>query len=364
VRGTFAARLGTKQPDNNQQKATTMSRSRPLAFAALALAAPSAYAHHSPAAYDMAAQITIEGTVADFEWANPHVYVSLQETTTAGEKRVWQVELFSPSSLKRYGWTETTLAAGDRIKVVASPGRNRERHVAFLQTLERSGTLLLDARRVITNTVPPAQSPGAPTFSAKSLAGTWVTLPGPALGQLLGGAASLPMTPKGAAALATFSDDTDNPGRNCGAYTAPVYMILPIFRSIEIGADAIVIRGEEGGEERTIHMNRASHDGASVSVQGDSIGRWEGDVLVVDTTHFAEHRLGIAGGVPSSTAKHLVERFQLTPGGAGLTYTVTIEDPEYLTTAVQAMSPWTYRPDVPFQPLACNLENARRFLSE
>jgi hypothetical protein len=190
-----------------------------------------------------------------------------------------------------------------------------------------------------------------------------VTLPGPGLGQLLGGAASLPLTPKGAAALAAFTD-AENPGRNCGAYTAPVYMVLPIFRSIEIGADAIVIRGEEGAEVRTIHMNRASHDGVATSVQGDSIGRWDGDALVVDSTRFAEHRLGLGGGLPSSSAKHLVERFQLTPDGAGLTYTVTIEDPEYLTTPVQAMSPWTYRPDVPFQPLDCNLENARRFLGE
>ena len=68
--------------------------------------------------------------------------------------------------------------------------------------------------------------------------------------------------------------------------------------------------------------------------------------------------------MPSSPAKHLVERFQLQPGGGGLIYTFTIEDPEYLTTAVQGMSPWAYRPDVPFQPLECNLENARRFLGE
>jgi len=338
-----------------------MSSSRPLTFAALALTMPGAYAHHSPAAYDMAAQVTIEGTVANFEWANPHAYVSLQETT--GEKRIWQIELLSPSSLKRYGWTATTIASGDRIKVLAHPGRDPARNVAFLQTLERSSTLLLDARRVITNTVPAPQSPGAPSFSAKSFAGTWLTLPGPALGQLLGGAGTLPMTPKGAAALATFSD-TENPGRDCGEYTAPVYMVLPIFRSIEIGTDSIVIRGEEFGQERTIHMNRTSHDGATASVQGDSIGRSEGEALIVDTTHFAEHRLGIAGGLPSSPAKHLVERFQLQPGGGGLIYTFTIEDPAYLTTAVQGMSPWSYRPDVPFQPLECNLENARRFLSE
>jgi hypothetical protein len=339
-----------------------MSSCRPLSFAALVLTVPAAYAHHSPAAYDFAAQVTIEGTVADIEWANPHVYVSLREATA--EARVWHVELYSPSALKRYGWTPTTLAAGDRIKVVANPGRNRERSIAFLQTLERSGALLLDARRVTTDTAPPPPPPGAPAFSANSLAGTWVTMPGPALGQLLGGVAALPMTPKGKAAVAAFTDATENPGRDCGEYTSPVYMVLPIFRSIEIGADAIAIRGEEFGQARTIHLNRASHDGATPSVQGDSIGRWDGGALVVDSTHFAEHPLGNAGGLPSSPAKHLVERFELAPGGGGLIYTFTIEDPEYLASPVQGMSRWAYRPDVPFQPLECDLDNARRFLEE
>jgi len=333
-------------------------------FAAALLAATGALAHHSPAAYDMATQVTIEGTVANFEWANPHAYVSLRETAAAGEERVWLIELFSPSSMKQYGWTATTLAVGDRIKVVANPGRNRARNVAFLQTIERSGAVLIDARAVLGGASRPPP-PGAATtsFSAQSLAGVWSTLAGPALGQLLGGVANLPLTPKGAAAVAEFKD-TANPGRDCVPFAAPVYMILPVFRSIEIRSDAVVIDGEEGGVARTIHMNRATHEGATASVLGDSVGRWDGAALVVDSTHFAEHRLGNGGGLPSSPAKHLVERFELAPGGAALTYTFTLEDPEYLTTAVQGTSTWAYRPDVKFQPLECNLENARRFLGD
>ena len=77
-----------------------MIRHRLLVFAAAALAT-GAHAHHSPAAYDMATQVTIEGTVANFEWTNPHAYLTLRKATTAAEERVWQIELFSPSSLKR-----------------------------------------------------------------------------------------------------------------------------------------------------------------------------------------------------------------------------------------------------------------------
>jgi hypothetical protein len=337
-----------------------MTGFRTFGGAALTLAAPLALAHHSPAAYDRAAQITIVGMVTHFEWANPHAYVTVKEGTPTGSERLWLVELVSPSSLRQFGWSATTLAAGDQVSLTANPGRDRERNIASLTSVEKAGTVLLDIRNIF----PPkgAEPKSASAFSAKSLAGTWASMPGPVIGQFTDGAAALPTTPKGAAAIRDFRD-TVNPGRDCVPFPAPFYMIFPIFRSITVGDDAVVIRSEEGDVDRTVHMNRTSHDGATVSVQGDSIGRWEGDVLFVDTTHFAEHRLGNAAGLPSSAAKHLVERFQLTPGG-GLSYTFTIEDAEYLTAAVTGMSSWAYRPDVTFAPIACNLDNARRFLSD
>jgi hypothetical protein len=194
--------------------------------------------------------------------------------------------------------------------------------------------------------------------------GVWATLPGPALGQLLGNAAALPTTPRGAERIRGFKDADSNPGRDCVPFAAPIYMILPVYRSIEVGADAVVIRGEEGGVDRTVHLNRSTHEGAAASVQGDSIGRFENGALVVDTTHFAEHPIGNGAGLPSSRAKHLVERFELAPDGAALTYTYVLEDPEYLTEPVRGLSPWAYRPDVTYAPIECNLENARRFLGE
>ena len=147
-------------------------------------------------------------------------------------------------------------------------------------------------------------------------------------------------------------------------YSVPLYMILPIYRRIEIAGDTIVIRGEEDGIDRTVHTNRSTHAGGAVSLLGDSIGHFEGDVLVVDTALFAEHGMGNAAGLPASTRKHLVERFELTPDRVALTYKFTLEDPEYLTAPVQGTARWAYRPDVTYAPIACNLENARRFLQD
>jgi len=50
-----------------------------LVVAAAGLVARSVLAHHSPARYDLQTQRTVEGTIADYEWGNPHVYLSVRE---------------------------------------------------------------------------------------------------------------------------------------------------------------------------------------------------------------------------------------------------------------------------------------------
>jgi hypothetical protein len=347
---------------------------RTLAYLAAALlAATPALAHHSPAAYDIQTTVAFDGTVTRFEWANPHVYLSVQD---AAGGRTWLVELISPSALKEFGWTPTTLASGDRVKVVAYPGRNAARGNAFLVAVEKGGTVLYDTRSAMrasglreagSAALATAAGSGAAAASAAratSVAGTWSTQAGPALGQLLANSAALPVTPRGAELIRTFKDAESNPGRDCVPFAPPVYMILPVYRSIEIGAGAVIVRGEEGDVNRTIHLDRTSHDGAAASVLGDSIGHFENGVLVVDTASFAEHPIGNGAGLPSSPRKHLVERFEVAPDGKSLVYTFVLEDPEYLTEPVRGMAPWVYRPDVKYAAIPCNLETARRFLDE
>src|SRR5262249_23648880 len=154
----------------------------------------------------------------------------------------------------------------------------------------------------------------------------------------------------------------ENPGADCVSFSAPAYMMLPGFKSIEIRDATVLVRGELDRVERVIHLDLHSHDGAAATVQGHSIGAWEGNTLVVDTARFAEHRLGLAAGLPSSSAKHLIERFEPGPGGRTLTYRFKVEDPEYLTGAVEGTMHWLARPDAEFMPLECDLATARRFL--
>jgi len=339
---------------------------RSVVSAVMALAAPLALAHHSPAAYEVTSQITVVGTVERFEWSNPHAYLTVRETQAAGTARTWLVELQSPAALRQLGWTRTTVAAGDPVTFTALPGRDRSRNITYLLLLERSGAVLLDTRALSPGPRPAGAAPssGQPppnAPAATTLAGTWSTVFGPGFALLFANADALPVTPQGTAAMREFTDAV-NPGRDCVQFPAPLYMVLPFFRKVEIGEDQVVIRGEEGNVVRTIDLRRATHDGAAASVQGDSIGRWEGAALVVDTALFAEHRIGNGAGLPSSVRKHLVERFELAPDGRTVAYTFTLEDPEYLAEPVRGGATWVYRPDVEFTPLECDPENARRFL--
>jgi hypothetical protein len=262
--------------------------------------------------------------------------------------------------MKQYGWAKDTFAPGERVVVVGNPGRNAASSTLFLRSVRKAGAAvaLYDAGDAI------AAPPPAPraTFRATTIAGTWVSSVGPVFASFFGPGLAAAATPQGAAAVAEFRDEAANPGLECVPFAPPVYMILPGFRSIEIRADTVVIRGEDAAVERTVHLG-ATHDGATPSVHGHSIGRWDGGALVVDTIEFAPHRLGNGAGLPSGPRKHLVERFALNAQG-GLDYRFELEDPDYLKQRVSGTTQWLYRPDVEYVATPCDRENAKRFLTE
>lgn len=329
-----------------------------LGVAAGALVTRGSFAHHSPARYDMQAMRTVEGTITEYQWGNPHVYLSVRE---AGSGLVWVVEAFPSTAMKQYGWAANTFAPGDAVVVGGHPGRNPERTMLFLQNIRKAGaaTAIYDSAGAV------AAAPLAPpqNFRAESLTGTWSTSVGPTFVSFFTPGVAQLATPEGAAAIAEFRDAEANPGLDCVPFASPPYMILPGFRSIELRADAVLIRGEDAAVERVVHLDVASHDGAAPSVQGHSIGRWEGETLVVDTARFAPHRLGNGAGLPSSAGKHLVERFALNAEG-GLTYSFELEDAQFLKEPVTGTTQWVYRPDVEFTATPCDRDNAKRFLAE
>jgi hypothetical protein len=89
---------------------------------------------------------------------------------------------------------------------------------------------------------------------------------------------------------------------------------------------------------------------------GHSIGRWEGDTLVVDTIGFNDKTRVDTEGHPHTTALHVVERFRRTDLGH-ISYEITIEDPGAYTKPWKNTRVFTLRPDWELMEYNCNENN-------
>ena len=87
-----------------------------LSALGMVLVAGTAVAHHSTAMFDMQHTVTINGTVTQFDWTNPHTFIYL-EVMNNGATESWSVEGMSPNYLSRNGWSRHTLKPGDKISM-------------------------------------------------------------------------------------------------------------------------------------------------------------------------------------------------------------------------------------------------------
>ena len=90
------------------------------AVGAIGIAAP-ALAHHSTAMFDTNREVTLDGTVKEFQWTNPHTWVQLLVKDSSGKEVEWSIEGSSPNNLSRFGWTRNSLKSGDRVQAVVHP---------------------------------------------------------------------------------------------------------------------------------------------------------------------------------------------------------------------------------------------------
>lgn len=83
-------------------------------------------AHHSFAMFDFEKQVTLQGTVKEFHWTNPHVWLEIAVLDAKGGTTAWSFEMGAPGMLARTGWKSRMLVAGDKVTVVANPLKSGE----------------------------------------------------------------------------------------------------------------------------------------------------------------------------------------------------------------------------------------------
>lgn len=306
---------------------------------------PAAMAHHSGAMFDQSITMTLEGTVSQFNWANPHVYIFVNTTDESGQTVEWELETDSTAIMTRDGWTRDTLAPGVRVSVRANPDRNTERSHARLVSLVKEDGQLFTRR----------SSRRASSVRADSIEGVWDAIRNNDLMDFTVG------TPneRGAMAQAAYRD-ANYPAANCIPYSTPHLMALAPYRfEFTIEDDRVVINGEFFNVVRTIYTDGRTHpeNGERLN-QGHSIGYWEGDILVVDTTLFTDDPSGNMRGIPSGAQKHVIERFRLSDDRTQLIIDYVVEDPEYLSEPTIGTSVWDYAANGEMLPFGCDIENA------
>jgi hypothetical protein len=317
------------------------------------VAGSSAFAHHSPAAYDQTKEITLAGTITKVGWMNPHIYFTLAVPGPGGATVEREIQAGSASGLTALGVKKSALVVGEHITVTGFPSRRDANGVVWgVNVATAAGaTFPIDFLGKAASV--------APTIAVQGIAGRWLP---PLRGVGLLGNLQHPLTDAGRAARADL-DSYRASAATCDAWPAPMMTVVPMLRDIQVDKDAVRISFDWMKAERVVHLDRSAHPSdLQPTLQGHSIGRWEGGTLVVDTVGFAPNRSGIAVGIPSGPRKHMVERFSVAADKVHLEYQFTLEDPDYLSAPVSFTELWDHRPDLEPSGEKCDPEIARRFL--
>jgi hypothetical protein len=90
--------------------------------------------------FDSGNQQRLVGTVTQFDWTNPHIYIELDAADPSGEIKHWTIECANISILSRLGWKFNILKPGDMITIVVAPLRNGEPGALLKQLMLSDGS--------------------------------------------------------------------------------------------------------------------------------------------------------------------------------------------------------------------------------
>lgn len=318
-------------------------------------------AHHPiQAKFDRNAEITLSGVVTLVDWSNPHTHVFVN-VTDAGVTQNWAVELESPITLKDSGWSSDTLKPGDKIDVQGLRAKNGSRQV-WGESVVATATGATVFTVKDTAPVPPSEPRPAPKSSDGKVAlgntlelgdGYWgyptehalvedgASIEMDKYGQLANVSEASKVAPLQDWALALYQyrqqrELQDDPMFiNCKPPGGPRQYQSDLGIKIledKAGQRVFVMMGSGNHNYRIIYLDGRSQAG---QVSGDddnplyfgrSVGQWEGDTLVVNTTGFNEDFWFSNGGLPHTSMLTLHEKFS-RPDLDTLHYEVTVEDP-------------------------------------
>ena len=331
----------------------------------------SSTAHHGiTAQFDTSTTFEISGVVTDLEFVNPHAYVYFDVTEDSGDVVPWRCELRAATVLRRSGWSEDMFSPGTEIDVLGSPDR-RDPQTCYLVTVTFANGVTVERYGQLTPEGPDdgseSERPARLAGGHPNIGGDWARpqrlLGGEnALGRgpdqqarnAMGMGASVQLTEIGAGAVADYQWE-DNPRFHCMAVNIfDDWTFDQHVNRIVQEEDRITLMYGFMDIVRIIHMEMDEHPAdVEMTRAGHSIGRWEGDELVVETTGFAPGYLETRDAVMHGSEMHVVERFTYDHEAGTLTRSWVAEDPAYFVGSITGEDTVEIA-DIPFEPYNCS----------
>jgi len=359
-------------------------------LAAVLLSAP-AWAHHGFGRFDPTKDVEIEGTLTGIDFVNPHAYLYFDQVGPDGAIIKMRCEMRAATVLRRSGWSAEMFVPGKHVKVSGNPHRD-DPGSCYVETLTIGDAPTLERYQQLVTGSATTNRPLRLPSGEPNLGGDWAqeqyliarppegrgglvpksmvaaveagTLPVADAPNAGWGARPVTFTPAGQAAADALRNvpPQDNPRSRCEITSILFDWVFdgPINRITQGSGEITMEYGRD--LTRTIHMNLAGHPaGIAPSRAGHSIGRWDGETLVVDTVGFSPGTL--AGTVAHSDRLHVVERFTLDPATLALRRDYVAEDPVNFTDQYAGFD--TVMPaDAPFATDRCEDLTYRNYSQE
>jgi len=92
-----------------------------IATIALLAASSAVIAHHGAATFDTGKELTMQGTVTEWVWSNPHCFLKFDVQEKDGTVKSWTVETSNPPDMVNRGWSRRSFKVGEKVTVIVEP---------------------------------------------------------------------------------------------------------------------------------------------------------------------------------------------------------------------------------------------------